>query len=81
MAADKLEKAFSKALKEIREEKGLSQNDVVKASGTLLDRNTFQRYDAGRGTPKMKNLFIIAETLGISPGEIVNRAYKHYKED
>lgn len=78
MNIDQLTEAFGKALREIRKEKGMSQNDLIKASD--LDRTTVQRYDAGKRLPVIKNLVIISEALKVSPAEIVDRAYKYYKE-
>ena len=73
-----LEQAFGKALKQLRKEKGLSQSDVVKLSG--IERAVFQRYDSGRRVPMVKNIILIAEAMDVSPGTILDLAYKYYKE-
>lgn len=66
--------AIGRALKALRKEKEMSQSDVYFQSG--LDRGVFQRYDAGHvSRPSMLNLIKIAEAMGITPGEIINKAY------
>ena len=74
-----LERAFGKALKQLRTERGLSQNDVLKLAHGL-ERTTYQKYDAGRRVPKVMSIIKIAEAMEIDPGSIVNLAYKYYKE-
>ena len=73
-----LERAFGKAFKKLREEKGLSQMDIVKRCG--IERTVFQRYDAGRRVPVVKNIILIAEALEVSPGTILDLAYRYFKE-
>ena len=71
-------KAIGQALKTLRKEKGMSQSDVYFKCG--LDRGVYQRYDAGHvSRPSTLNLIKISEALGISPGEIINRAYSILK--
>ena len=79
ISSPRLEKAFGKAIRELRLERGLSQENVVQLSGSL-DRVTFQRYDAGKQIPKMIMLIYIAAALEVDPGLIVSRAFKYYHE-
>lgn len=74
-----LEKAFGKALKQLRKERNLSQNDVLKLANGL-ERTTYQKFDSGRRVPKVISIIKIAEAMDIDPGSIVNLAYKYYKE-
>ena len=69
--------AFGKAIRELREERGLSQENVIQLSGNL-DRVTFQRYDAGKQIPKILGVIYIALALEVDPGDVVSRAYKYY---
>lgn len=68
-----LENAFGMVLKEIREEKGLSQMELVRRSN--LDRTTIPRYEQGKLSPTLKNTFIIAEALEVKPAYIVEKIY------
>ena len=71
--------AIGYTVRSLRKERGLSQSDVCRLSG--IDRNSFQRIDAGSiANPSITNLIKIAEALGTTPGDIIDRAYKLYKE-
>ena len=80
ISLEALAKAFGRAIRELRMERGLSQENVIQLSGNL-DRVTFQRYDAGKQVPKMIMLFYIAMALEVDPGLISNRAFKYYGQE
>ncbi|TSE04396.1 MULTISPECIES: helix-turn-helix domain-containing protein [Aquimarina] len=68
-------KAIGQAIRYYRQEKDMSQSDVCAVSN--LERNVFQRYDAGKvSSPKVGNLIKIAKALEITPGEIINKAHE-----
>lgn len=77
MTKEKLERAFGKAIRELRLERGLSQEKLLKLSDHL-DRSTFQRYDSGKRVPKVEMIIHIAKALDVTPGYLVDMAYKYY---
>ena len=78
MEIEVLKKAFGIVLKQLREEKELSQSDLTNLADGL-ERTTYQKFDSGRGVPKVVSIIKIAEALGMDPGEILSRVYEQYK--
>lgn len=74
-----LKKAFGTVLKQLRQEKELSQSDLTNLADGL-ERTTYQKFDSGRGVPKIVSIIKIAEALDMDPGDILSRVYKQYKE-
>ena len=58
-------KKLGKNIKEIREEKKMTQGDIHRASG--LDRAYISRLESGLINPTVSNLEKIANALSISP--------------
>ena len=62
---------FGAVLQEIREEKGLSQMELVRRSG--LDRTTVPRYEHGELSPTLLNVFVLAKALDVQPSYLVEK--------
>ena len=71
--------AFAAALKQIREEKGLSQMEVVRRTG--LDRTTIPRYERAKLNPTLENAILVAEALEMKPGEFVEEVVRFMKSN
>ena len=71
---EKLEllKNVGKNIKKIRENKGLSQVDLIGKMDGLFDPTNISRIEAGRNNPTIYTLQRIADALEISLTEIVN---------
>ena len=65
------EKAFGLALRQLREEKGVSQEQFAFEAG--LDRSYMSMVERGLRSPTMRTVLRFAETLGVRPSEIVLR--------
>jgi transcriptional regulator with XRE-family HTH domain len=63
--------AFGQAIKEVRLEKGVSQEDLAHACG--LDRSYMGGVERGERNPSLKNILRIAEGLGVPPTELFER--------
>lgn len=64
--------AFGAAIREIRQECGLSQEELALEAG--LDRSYFGGVERGERNVSLANLFRIADALGVRPSEIHVRA-------
>jgi transcriptional regulator with XRE-family HTH domain len=62
-------KKLGKNIKEIREEKNMTQGDIHRASG--LDRAYISRIESGLINPTVSNLEKIANALNISPDKLL----------
>ena len=72
-----LEKIFGQVLKEIREEKGLSQEFVALESS--LDRTYISLLERGLRNPTISTLFKLSSTLKKTPSEIISLVEKRYE--
>ena len=66
-----LERAFGDALREIRKEHGVSQEQLALDSG--LDRTYVSLVERGAQSPTIRSVVKLANVLGIMPSEIVRR--------
>ena len=64
---------FGKTLRELRTERGLSQDELAARAG--LDRNYIGMIERGERNPAIVNVVKIAEALGVPPSELF-RAFK-----
>ena len=61
-------------LVEAREDAGLSQDDVVRASG--VRQSTVSAYENGVMVPTTPNIIKIALAIGVDPGTLLNEIYE-----
>ncbi len=62
-------KLFGKRIKELREKKGLTQEQLAEAIG-LRDDRTIRFWEAGTNAPKFANLVALAQALGVRMWEL-----------
>lgn len=67
----KLNRQFGQILREIRESRGLSQEDLGFESG--YHRTYISLIERGLKTPSLKTIFQVAQALGIKPSELIQR--------
>ena len=60
------------ALKTLREEKNMTQGDVMRATG--LERPYVSKIEAGKIYPKLKTIMKLAKALNVSMAEFIGRA-------
>jgi transcriptional regulator with XRE-family HTH domain len=65
------ERAFGDALREIRKERELSQEQLALESG--LDRTYVSLIERGSQSPTMRTIMKLAAVLGVKPSDIVLR--------
>jgi transcriptional regulator with XRE-family HTH domain len=65
------ERAFGEALREIRKEKGISQEQLALDSG--LDRTYVSLIERGTQSPTIRSVLKLANILGVKPSEIIVR--------
>ncbi|GAA4593251.1 hypothetical protein GCM10023194_57120 [Planotetraspora phitsanulokensis] len=66
-----LRRQFGLRLREIREEHDLTQERLGELAG--LDRKTINRIENGMYSPRLDNIFQIADALGITARELFPR--------
>ncbi|MBT1700282.1 helix-turn-helix domain-containing protein [Fulvivirgaceae bacterium PWU4] len=66
-----LEARFGELLKELRNKKGLTQEELATDCG--LDRTYISMLERGLRQPTLTTLFKIAEVLNVSPSSIVKQ--------
>lgn len=74
----KLVSAFAKALKTIRKEKELTQEQVAYAA--KVHRTYIAFLEGARKQPSIDAVFKIAKGLDISPGELIERVDSYYSK-
>ena len=60
---------FAKNMKKLRKAKGLSQGDIHRTTG--IDRAYISNLEAGKQNPTLETIAKIAESLGVSSGELL----------
>jgi transcriptional regulator with XRE-family HTH domain len=65
------ERAFGDALREIRKEHGISQEQLALDSG--LDRTYVSLIERGAQSPTIRSVLKFANVLGVKPSEIIAR--------
>lgn len=68
MRRDTVLARFGKALRELRTERGLSQDELAARAG--LDRNYIGMIERGERNPAIVNVVKIAEALDVLPSEL-----------
>lgn len=69
---DQLEAALAHQIKVELVERGLDQKDLAEKVG--IERATMNRYMTGKRSMPMPTYFKVAEVLGLSPRELMQRA-------
>ncbi len=64
--------AFGRAIRELREERGISQEAFALKCG--IDRSHYGGIERGERNPSLGTVFKIADTLGVPPSAIHIRA-------
>lgn len=64
--------AFGRAIREIRHELGLSQEELALQSG--IQRSYMGGIERGERNPSLANILKIAQTLDVPPSDILRRA-------
>lgn len=64
--------AFGQAIRELREERGISQEAFALKCG--IDRSHYGGMERGERNPSLTSVFKIADALGVCPSEIHARA-------
>ena len=64
-------KSFAEVLREMRQEKGLSQEELADRAG--LHRTYISQVERGLKSPSLRSLEQIARALGVSPSAILGR--------
>jgi transcriptional regulator with XRE-family HTH domain len=64
--------AFGNALRQLREERGLSQEAAALTCG--VDRSYFGRLERGQKTPTLGTVWRIADALNTKPSDLLARA-------
>ena len=68
---DNLDRLFGKALQELRERRGLSQENLGFDSG--YHRTYISLLERGLRNPSLQTVFNLAKTLQVRPSELVQR--------
>jgi transcriptional regulator with XRE-family HTH domain len=69
-----VEVIFGKVLRQMREEKGLTQEKMAELAE--IDRTYIYRLENGLRSPSLAILFRVADALQISPGALLDRVNK-----
>jgi transcriptional regulator with XRE-family HTH domain len=72
---DTLASAFGRRLREVRTERGLSQEDL--ASRTGVHATAIARLERGRREPLLKTIVRVADGLGVPPGTLLDGLARH----
>jgi transcriptional regulator with XRE-family HTH domain len=69
-----VDELFGQVLRQLRRERGLSQEDLAFESG--YHRTYISLLERGKKSPSLKTLFQLANALNIQPSEIIDRIQK-----
>lgn len=69
MRRDHILSRFGKTLRELRMERGLSQEKLAEMAG--LDRNYVGMIERGERNPAVVNIVRLAKALGVKPSELL----------
>jgi len=67
-------KALGEAIRQVRSERGLSQEDAALASG--IDRAYFGHIERASKNPTMQTVWKVADALDVNASELLRRAEK-----
>ena len=63
---------FARRLREVREQRGLSQSDVAERTGLL--QAAVSHFETGRRTPSLENLIRLVDALNVSADVLLGRS-------
>ena len=66
-----VEKSFGQVLQQLRQERGLSQEELAFESG--YHRTYISLLERGKKSPSLQTIFQLAKTLKVEPSDIVER--------
>lgn len=69
-----IEAIFGKVLRQVREEKGLTQEKLAELAD--VDRTYIYRLETGKRSPSLDIVFRISDGLKISPGVLLEKVNK-----
>lgn len=69
-----VEKLFGKVLRQIREDKGITQEKLAELAD--VDRTYIYRLETGKRSPSLSIIFRLADALKISPGLLLDKVNK-----
>lgn len=69
-----VEKLFGKVLKQIREEKGMTQEKLAELAE--VDRTYIYRLETGKRSPSLNIIFRLADALKVQPGYLIDKVNK-----
>lgn len=75
---ENLEKLFGALLKQLRTDKGISQENL--AYDSELDRTFISLLERGERQPSIATLFKLAKSLNIKPSEIIKTLEEQYED-
>lgn len=67
----KIQAIFGKVLRQLREEKGLTQEKLAELAE--IDRTYIYRLETGKRSPSIDVVFRLADGLKISPGNLLDK--------
>ncbi|WP_088164809.1 helix-turn-helix domain-containing protein [Delftia sp. K82] len=72
-----LDKAFGSLLRELRNERALSQETLAAEAG--LARNYISQLELGSKCPSLRSVFKLCKVLGVAPGDVVGEVDRRAK--
>ncbi|KZK27700.1 hypothetical protein A4F85_07565 [Delftia sp. GW456-R20] len=73
-----LDKAFGSLLRELRNERALSQETLAAEAG--LARNYISQLELGSKCPSLRSVFKLCKVLGVAPGDVVSEVNRRIAE-
>jgi transcriptional regulator with XRE-family HTH domain len=71
-----LKAAFGKVIRELRDDQGLSQQEL--ADYSEVDRTYISDLERGLNYPSLNTIYKLAEVLKIKPNELIQKVDKYY---
>ena len=62
--------AFGQRLRELRAERGVSQDQLARRTG--IDATAVGRFERGAREPRLRSILRLADGLGVKPGRLVD---------
>lgn len=66
---EEVQRAFGSVLRRLRDERGISQEDLAFSSG--VGRSFIAKMETGKRQPTITTVFRLADALGVSPQDVV----------